>query len=205
MAELEPMTEAEIRGAYRFGPAKSYVVRHGLYALPSKAVVGVAFRYQHPDVGALTPDDFSGGKTEAGRHLTRLGFDVDGMARQPDDWTLEEVEFIVGAYFAMWQAQAAGTYRRQAHLKAAGAKLRPRRSPGSIGRKLSNISAILEDLGLPVLEGFPRLGNKQTLLTAVVSDWLTTIPTSSMTPRPRSPRPPIPDLVSRRHRRAAWP
>jgi len=34
MAELETMTEAEVRATYRFGPAKSYVVRHGPYALP---------------------------------------------------------------------------------------------------------------------------------------------------------------------------
>lgn len=176
MAELEHMDDDQVRLTYRFAPAKSYVVRHGRYALASKAVVGVAFRYQHPEVGPLTPKDLSGGRTEAGRHLTRLGFDVDGMSRQPDDWTLEEVEYIVATYFAMWQAQAARTYRRRDHLKAADTKLGPRRSRGSIGRKLSNISAILQDLGLPVLQGFPALGNKQTLLTAVVTDWLTDHP-----------------------------
>lgn len=172
MAELKPLTEAQVRDLYRFGPARTFVVREGPYALPSKAVVGVAFRYQHPEIGPLTPNDFSGGKMQAGRHLSRLGFDVDGIARAPDDWTLREVEYIVGAYFGMWQAKAHGRYRRKDHLADAEAVLGPRRSPGSIGRKLSNISAILEDLGLPVLEGFPRLGNKQTLLTAVVTDWL---------------------------------
>ncbi|WP_334162664.1 DUF3883 domain-containing protein [Phenylobacterium sp.] len=178
MAECRRVTEKQLRATYRFGPSRGYVARYEGHEYPSKAIVGIAFRFQFPEVGALTPHDLSGGESGAARHLSRLGFDVDGVARDPNDWSVEEVEFIVELYFAMWASQQRKGYERRSYLQQALARLAPRRNEGAIGRKLSNISAIVEGLGLPVLRGFPALGNKQTLLTAVVTDWLDDHPDS---------------------------
>ena len=42
----------------------------------SKAIIGVAFGYQYPDLGPLTRDEFSGGENMVQRKLEELGFEV---------------------------------------------------------------------------------------------------------------------------------
>jgi hypothetical protein len=84
------------------------------------------------------------------------------------NWTEDEVTAIVGDYFAMLDDELAGRpYSKTAHRNAL--RVAVNRSPGSIERKHQNISAVLQELGLPWIRGYKPLGNFQdALLNAVV-------------------------------------
>lgn len=163
------------RARYGYGAAETYHLKHEGRAYDSKAIVGVAYGFQFPDRGPLKSDEFSGGKTHAGRHLVRLGFEVEGLAPRPDDWTLLEVEQVVATYFAIAAAQAAGEYSRKDELSKAQALI-PTRNPSAVERKLSNICAYLAAQGHSHIHGFGSLPNNQTLLKALINDWLSDNP-----------------------------
>ena len=146
-------------------------MRHKGRLFASKAVVGVAYGYQYPELGALRHDQFSGGKAGAARHLSMLGFEVDGIKKDPDDWTLEEVQVVVSEYFRLYRAQMDGDYVRKRDFRQTLAAI-PSRNESAVSRKFSNISAILAESQLPTIQGFTALGNKQTLLAAVLYDWV---------------------------------
>lgn len=171
-AEFDRLGPEAFHARYGYRAADTYTARYERREYPSKAIVGVAYGFQYPDQGPLTSDQFRGGKAAAAGHLARLGFVVDGVVIPDDHWTLEEVERIVERYFLMMRDQELGAYNRKAHLAAADAELPRRAGGGSIGRKLSNISAVLESLGLPTATGYGALPNIQTLLSAVIYDRL---------------------------------
>lgn len=90
----------------------------------------------------------------------------------PEVWSRQEVEQIVSVYFRMLEQELRG----EPFSKAAARKeLEPflnNRSEGSIGRKHSNISAVLIALGFPYISGYKPLSNYQRLLYQVVRDRL---------------------------------
>ncbi|WP_225625568.1 HNH endonuclease [Streptomyces werraensis] len=72
---------------YHFGKARSYVLVHDGQEYDSKAIAGVAHKW---DQGrALAPGEFSGGKDHAAAWLKRLGFQV--KAAQNPDWARDEI------------------------------------------------------------------------------------------------------------------
>lgn len=163
--------EAGFLERYGYGEADTYFLRHNGRPYASKAIVGVAYGYQYPEHGPLRHDQFSGGKAGAARHLSMLGFDVEGIAKDPDDWTLDEVQVAVSEYFRLYRAQIDGSYVRKRDFKDALLAIHSR-NESAVSRKFSNISAILADAQLPTIQGFTALGNKQTLLSAVLYDWV---------------------------------
>jgi hypothetical protein len=191
IAECERLGPDRFRGQYGFDAAQTYFLQYQGKRYDSKAIVGVAYGYQFPAAGWLKSGDFSGGKGHAAGHLSRLGFLVEGISPRQVDWTLAEVEAIVAIYFRMFQLQSRADYSRRAHLDAALEQLAPR-NESAVSRKLSNISAILRGFGLPVLRGFGPLGNKQTLLAAVVIDWLSDHPEIFDAPPSVASPPPLP-------------
>lgn len=156
---------------YGYGEADTYFLQHDGRTYASKAIVGVAYGYQYPEQGPLRHDQFSGGKAGAARHLSMLGFDVEGIVKDPDDWTLGEVQTAVSEYFRLYRAQIEGDYARKRDFRQTLAAI-PSRNESSVSRKFSNISAILAESQLPIIQGFTPLGNKQTLLSAVLYDWM---------------------------------
>jgi hypothetical protein len=80
--------------------------------------------------------------------------DHDGIiaSKEGTDWTADEVVILVGSYFRMLEEECAGRpynkseYRRQV-ITATG------RKPGSIERKLQNVSAVLDEIGIPWILG----------------------------------------------------
>jgi hypothetical protein len=157
---------------YGFRRAFKYRLRFGDGEYDSKAILGVAHGYQFPKEGPLTYGSFSGGKDDAAKYLHQLGFEIDGMQRRPDEWSIDEVELLVSDYFAMLAAELSGDqvnksqHRRM--LKARGVN----RSDGSIERKHQNVSSVFSDFGLPFIQGYKPLSNRQTLLESVVIDQL---------------------------------
>jgi hypothetical protein len=89
-----------------------------------------------------------------------------------EDWSREEVEATVVAYFNMLDKELRGVeYNKTMHRRQLTTLLDDR-SDGAIERKHQNISAVLIELGFPYVSGYKPLRNYQQLLYDVVSDRL---------------------------------
>lgn len=87
VAEYDQLGREAFLETYHFGKARSYVLVHEGRQYDSKAIAGVAHKW---DQGrALAPDEFSGGKDHAAAWLKRLGFRV--RAVQNPDWARDEI------------------------------------------------------------------------------------------------------------------
>ncbi|WP_338906614.1 HNH endonuclease [Streptomyces nigra] len=87
VAEHDELGREAFLSRYGFGKAVSYVLVHEGREYDSKAIAGVAHKW---DQGAvLAADKFSGGKDHAAAWLKRLGFDVKSV-KNPD-WARDEV------------------------------------------------------------------------------------------------------------------
>lgn len=89
-----------------------------------------------------------------------------------EDWSRTEVEAIVSVYFAMLEQELRGEPFSKAAARRQLEPLLNNRSEGSIGRKHSNISAVLIELGFPYISGYKPLSNYQRLLYEVVLERL---------------------------------
>ncbi|MGW1711257.1 HNH endonuclease [Streptomyces sp. NPDC002206] len=87
LAEHDELGRVAFLAKYGFGEARSYVLVHEEQEYDSKAVAGVAHKW---DQGrALAPDEFSGGKDHAAVWLKRVGFQV--RAIKNPDWARDEI------------------------------------------------------------------------------------------------------------------
>jgi 5-methylcytosine-specific restriction protein A len=86
MAEYDSLGPDRFLELYGFGRARDYVLVFEGREYDSKAIVGVAHKYEYGQ--ALLHDQFSGGKQEAAAWLKRLGF-VVRQVRNPN-WTWDE-------------------------------------------------------------------------------------------------------------------
>jgi Domain of unknown function (DUF3883) len=155
---------------YGFGHARDYPLHFRGHEYDSKAIVGVAHGYQFPDAGPLQSGEFSGGISNSGAATKAfaLGFDVEGKKRRPTDWTLEECEVTVDAYFECLRMKLAGqTFNRAKVCRTVAEKIG--RTRGSVDFKFQNIDSVLYDNGLPrMMDGIAP--NVQHLLEFVVLD-----------------------------------
>jgi len=85
-------------------------------------------------------------------------------------WTRWEVDAAVAAYLDMLQNERRGEpYVKVNVVRDVGRSL-PARSKGSIERKFQNISAILDEAGLPWIDGYKPLSNYQDELALGVME-----------------------------------
>lgn len=152
---------------YGFGKSREYMLRAPstgkLY--DSKAIVGAAYGYAFPEEGPLRGEDFSGSEATVERALADLGFEV---VRVGQDWVPEEVEATVRDYFEMLRFESLGVaYSKSEHNEQLRTKLTTR-SKSSIELKHQNISAVLDQLGLPYIRGYKPRSNLQELLRQTV-------------------------------------
>jgi hypothetical protein len=153
---------------YGFGRAREFMLRMPSGALyDSKAIVGAAFGYQYPDQGPLSANAFSGGEATVERKLIDLGFDV---IRIGDPWSRLEAELAVADYFQMLELEARGEGFNKSERNAELRQKLSRRSKSSVELKHQNISAILDELGLPFIRGYKPRGNVQELLREIVRE-----------------------------------
>ena len=167
MAEYDRVGRTYFLEKYGFGKAHEYMLRDPangrLY--DSKAIVGAAHGYAFPERGHLSAGDFSGGEATVEHLLSTLGFEV---VRIGQDWTRDEVEATVRDYFEMLRLEATGqVFNKSQHNELLRQRLRAR-SKGSIEMKHQNISAVLDQLGLPYIRGYKPRSNFQDLLREVV-------------------------------------
>lgn len=171
MDEFSHLGRVAFLKRYGFGKSRDYMVRNPRTGEPcdSKAIVGVAFGKQFPSQGALAAEDFSGGEMTVVPLLQALGFDV---TRVGEDWSEDEVHSTVTDYFEMLRLEADGVaYNKSGHNETLRKQLRGR-SKASVELKHQNISAVLNGMGLPFIQGYKPRGNSQLLLRKAVQDYV---------------------------------
>jgi hypothetical protein len=80
--EFDSLGREHFLSKYGFGPAIAYSLVYEGNIYDSKAIIGAAHGYDRPDLGPLTSEKFSGGRTGAAKVLESLGFEVE---TRPDD------------------------------------------------------------------------------------------------------------------------
>ena len=147
-----------------FGDSTGYDLIKSRRRYPPKAVVGLAARRV---LGrALRPDEFSGGGDtgQANSILQRLGFEVaPKLSNWGEDWTADEIDTVVRSYEKMLEAELSGLPMVKADEERRLMGLLGR-SRGSVEYKLENVSAVLNENGLPWIFGFKPARNYQRQL-----------------------------------------
>jgi hypothetical protein len=87
-------------------------------------------------------------------------------------WSREEVEATVADYLHMLTMELTGQQYSKTDHRRKLIPLLKNRTEGAVGRKHSNISAVLIELGCPYIAGYKPLSNYQALLYEVVADRL---------------------------------
>lgn len=172
MAEADRLGREAFLERYGYGKAREFILVDGSKRYDSKAILAVAHRFEFPDEGPLANTMFSGGRAGAAGHLAKLGFTIEGLPRRDADWDQSEVKVTVADYFYMLQRELKQqSYNKREHNESLRKLLR-NRSKGSVELKHQNISAILQEIGLPFIEGYKPRGNYQLLLKAEVVDYI---------------------------------
>lgn len=156
---------------YGFGKSRDFMVRNSANGdlCDSKAIVGVAYGFQYPDEGPLKPNDFSGGEATVVAKLRNLGFEV---VRIGEDWSQQEVDATVTAYFEMLLLEAKQEKYSKSDRNAALRQVLKARTKASVELKHQNISAVLHGMDLPYISGYKPRGNSQLLLRKAVQTFL---------------------------------
>ena len=91
------------------------------------------------------------------------------------DWNDEELDFIIADYFSMLHSELNGAdYNKSAHRRSLIARIG--RTEGSVERKHQNISAVLNELALPIISGYKPLPNFQKSIIDAIDRYLTLNP-----------------------------
>ncbi|MCA8086319.1 DUF3883 domain-containing protein [Burkholderia cenocepacia] len=171
MSEYDRVGRTDFLDKYGFTKSRNYMLRDSvtgrLYDLMS--IVSAAYSYAFPERVPLSSIDIIGGEATAAQFLTELGFEV---VRIGQDWNREEIEATVQDYFQMLNLES----RQQEFSKSShNAQLRKHltsRSKGSIDLKHNNISAVLDQLGLPYIVGYKPRSHFQGLLREIVISYI---------------------------------
>ena len=92
-----------------------------------------------------------------------------------EHWTDEELDLIVADYFLMLNDEAAGvSFNKAQHNRLLRSEID--RSKGSIEFKHQNISAVLQQLGLPRIRGYLPAANYQKAIIAAIDRYLSQNP-----------------------------
>lgn len=76
MAEYDRIGQDAFLKKYGFRSARRYLLKDGNRRYDSKAILGVAYGYQHPKEGPLAYDAFVGGDRTVAPRLDSLGFEI---------------------------------------------------------------------------------------------------------------------------------
>lgn len=74
--EFDELGQEGFLQKYGFGHARRFLIKVDGRLYDSKAILGAAHGYEHPERGPLTHDEFSGGETTTKAKLEELGFEV---------------------------------------------------------------------------------------------------------------------------------
>src|ERR1051326_8483860 len=106
------------------------------------------------------------------------------------DWQDDELDAIVADYFAMLAADLSGQpYVKARHSAALMAQIG--RTHRSVEFKHQNISAVLDELGMPWIPGYKPKRNYQNAIIDAIDRYLTKHPAIVDSVPPEPPTPPI--------------
>lgn len=161
--QFESLGRAAFLEQYGYGRSRDFLVRNPRTGnlCDSKAVVGAAYGFEHPEHGPLAHDDFSGGEATVVPRLQALGFEVVKIG---EDWSLQEVTATVASYFEMLRREALQQQYKKSDFNLELREVLNGRSKASVELKHQNVSAVLDALGLPFIPGYKPRGNSQLLL-----------------------------------------
>lgn len=109
-------------------------------------------------------------------------------------WGGDDLDVIVADYFVMLAADLRGQpYVKSRHTAALMARIG--RSHRSVEFKLENISAVLDELGMPWIPGYKPKRNYQNAIFDAIDRYLTNHPASIEAARSLSPQPPSPTEI----------
>jgi hypothetical protein len=92
-----------------------------------------------------------------------------------EGWTDEELDLIVADYFLMLNEEAAGvSFNKAQHNRLLRSEIN--RTKGSIEFKHQNISAVLQQLGLPRIRGYLPAANYQKAIIAAIDRYISQNP-----------------------------
>jgi Domain of unknown function (DUF3883) len=100
---------------------------------------------------------------------------MSGESSERRNWTADELDLIVSDYFLMLNDEAVGApFNKAQHNRLLRSKID--RSEGSIEFKHQNISAVLQELGLPRIRGYVPAANYQKAIIAAIDRYLSKHP-----------------------------
>lgn len=188
LAECDRLGRDEFLRRYGFHAAREYVLQYDGREYDSKAIAGVAHKFQFPDLGPLRSGKFSGGISAgaAAQKLSKLGFTIVGIS-PGDGWSLAECDATVDSYFDCVRLQSEGKHFIKTQVYKEVASRLNNRSHKAVEYKFQNIEKVLEEEDLPRL-GMSTKGNYQRLLRPVVLDYIREHPgIGSLAPHSKPP------------------
>src|SRR5271170_4298738 len=109
------------------------------------------------------------------------------------NWQDDELDLIVADYFAMLAADLAGrAYIKSRHSAALMARIG--RTHRSVEFKHQNISAVLDELGMPWIPGYKPKRNYQNAIFDAIDRYLTAHP-ATLEPASLQPAPALPSEI----------
>jgi hypothetical protein len=103
--------------------------------------------------------------------LCEVELEVD-LPRPGESWRRWEIDALVASYFDMLNGEILGERRVKADVNRVLQGLLPARTRGSIEYKLQNVSAVLDQLHLPFIDGYKPARNFQAELRDAVMGWV---------------------------------
>lgn len=95
--------------------------------------------------------------------------DLAGIGDAGAGWTAAELEASVQAYHMLWVAQQAGRGMNKSALRREVVQqAMPNRSEGAYERRMQNISAVMDELGLPFAQGYLPLKNMGAVKSQII-------------------------------------
>lgn len=142
---------------YGFGKSRDFLVRNPSNGelFDSKAIVGTAFEFQYPGECPLKPADFSDGEATVAPKLQSIGFEV---VRIGEDWSQQEIDATVSAYFEMLLLEAKQEKFSKSERNSAVRQVLKERGKASVELKHANISAVPHGMDLPFISGYKPRG-----------------------------------------------
>ncbi len=109
-------------------------------------------------------------KADTGEYLA-----VGKKATRGSEWTPNELRACVSAYRKLWDAERDGQRLNKSELRRQVLKTLTARSETAYERRMQNISAVMEELGMPYVKGYPPLRNigkpKGQIIALINEEW----------------------------------
>jgi hypothetical protein len=162
--EFDRIGRAAFLEKYGFGPARSYFVKRNGELYDSKAVVGAAVGYEHPERGPMANSEFSGGEATVKAKLEELGFDVTAPSSTPAVWMVKAGRGDINAAAALSEGVAAVEWGEVSDLDGVsadelGRMLRgvyPNRPSSTVTRDRNELYAFVREIEVDDLVVLPQ-------------------------------------------------